>query len=114
MVKNSKNYDQDALFLKTLKEEIKALDKQGDTELLNEKKEVYRLKEIDFEDTYYNTFRIVGGLVAHPDLNLVKDTLLKWESQTRKNAFILKALRLENEKEVLKGSKKQRSSQKTE
>jgi len=105
MVKNSKNYDQDALLLRTLKEEIKDLNKRGEENLLNEKKEVYRLKKIAFEDTYYNTFRIVGGLVAHPDLNVVKDTLLRWESQTRKNASILKALRLENEKEALKGLK---------
>src|SRR5699024_4197792 len=38
--------------------------------------ETLRLKKIEFDNTYGNTLRLIGGLVAHDNLKEVSSTLL--------------------------------------
>ena len=70
--KISGDYDQDLNTIEKMEEELEDLsgaEKEKHFENL-------RLKKIEFDNTYGNTLRLVGGLVAHDDLKLVSTTLL--------------------------------------
>lgn len=71
--KTSDMYDADQKEIVRLEAELESL--KG--EVKEKAFEVLRLKKIDFDNTYGNTLRLVGGLVAHPDLNLVSNILVK-------------------------------------
>jgi len=88
LAKTTQNYERDVALQAELKARILSLQQQlkpkkNETEKaelqeqLDQAKEEYRLFHIRFEEEYYNTFRLVGGLVAYPDLNLISKLLLK-------------------------------------
>lgn len=70
--KISNNYDRDLNEIESLEsqlEKVEGKEKESSFEKL-------RLKKIDFENHYGNTLRLVGGLVAHEDLKIVRSALL--------------------------------------
>jgi len=73
ILKVSKNYDEDATTMNNLKMEIKNCSNKTQKELLMEN---YRLKKIDFQNKYYNTLRLIGGLAAYNNLNEVSRLLI--------------------------------------
>lgn len=100
LAKTTQNYERDVLLqteLKTtilnlqkqLKQEKDATLQQALQEQLNEAREEYRLFHIRFEEEYYNTFRLVGGLVAHNNVNEVSTLYLqrdRYLRQRKRNA----------------------------
>ncbi len=100
--KTIQNYDRDNAELKRLKALIKPLRETPEKrEELDALLETYRLLKIEFENTYYNMFRIVGGLLAHPDLKAVQSVMMDWYYAFKKRAKILKKVRQEEIKIVL-------------
>jgi peptide/nickel transport system ATP-binding protein len=96
LAKTTQNYERDVVLQADLKAKILSLQQQLKVnkdlgiqqELqnqLNEAREEYRLFHIRFEEEYYNTFRLVGGLVAYPDLKQVSSLLLKRDKYLRQN-----------------------------
>lgn len=81
-------YATDLNTLKTLKKSLKNLQATTDHDIqeADDIVESYRLLKIDFENTYYNTFRVVGGLLAHPDLKRVQKVMRTWYFLRRKKA----------------------------
>lgn len=92
--KKSQKYELDVLLQQTLKndilsiqDELSSADEQTQAPLkeqLYKALEAYRLFRITFEEEYYNTFRLIGGLAAHADLNEVSKLFLKRDSLLRK------------------------------
>ncbi|VEU80072.1 ATP-binding cassette domain-containing protein [Haploplasma axanthum] len=72
--KVSKNYDVDAALMQDLKCKIKDCQ---DKECVEKVTEEYRLEKIKFQDKYYNTLRLIGGLAAYDSLEVIKELLLK-------------------------------------
>lgn len=91
--KTSKKYELDIVLQQTLKtsilsiqNELTVADVQAQIPLkeqLTKAIETYRLFRITFEEEYYNTFRLIGGLAAHADLNKVSKLFLKRDSLLR-------------------------------
>jgi peptide/nickel transport system ATP-binding protein len=88
LTKTTQNYERDTVLQADLKARIIALQgqlkkesnaehKANIQEQLNLTREEYRLFHIRFEEDYYTTFRLVGGLAAYVDLSLVSRLLLK-------------------------------------
>lgn len=73
LTKTSKNYDRDLAEIESLEASLKNESGEERERIF----EVLRLKKIDFDLAYGNTLRLVGGLVAHDDLNLISDVLMK-------------------------------------
>lgn len=63
--------------------------------------EKLRLKKIDFDITYGNTLRLVGGLVAHPDLHLVSKVLQKRYDVASDVAEVKRNLEFEKHRKAL-------------
>lgn len=63
----SKSYDED----------FKALNELKQNRIDEVSMEQYRLSKIEFENKYYNTFRLIGGLAAYNDLGEISRLLLK-------------------------------------
>jgi peptide/nickel transport system ATP-binding protein len=92
--KKSKKYELDIVLQQTLKSNILSIQNELTTadaqaqiplkEQLYKAVETYRLFRISFEEEYYNTFRLIGGLAAHADLNEVSKLFLKRDSLLRR------------------------------
>ena len=95
--KTSKKYDRDLMHVNNLKKAFKqAL--EGEKEF---KEEVYRLAKIDFDNKYYNTFRLIGGLAVYPDLKKVSNVMLQRYKVLRKLAKLNRKLKLYDIKEQM-------------
>ena len=70
--KTSGDYDQDLNTIEKMEQELSQLEGKEKEDLF----EKLRLKKIDFDNTYGNTLRLVGGLVAHDNLKTVSSALL--------------------------------------
>jgi ABC-type uncharacterized transport system, duplicated ATPase component len=70
--KTSGDYDQDLNTIEKMEQELGQLEGKEKEDLF----EKLRLKKIDFDNTYGNTLRLVGGLVAHDNLKAVSAALL--------------------------------------
>jgi peptide/nickel transport system ATP-binding protein len=103
--KKSQKYEQDIVVQQNLKNNILSiqtnLSKADDAtqqllkEQLNNALEEYRLFRITFEEDYFNTFRLIGGLAAYDDLNEVSMAFLKRDSLLRQQKRTISASRLE-------------------
>jgi peptide/nickel transport system ATP-binding protein len=103
--KKSQKYEQDIVVQQNLKNNILSiqtnLSKADDAtqqllkEQLNNALEEYRLFRITFEEDYFNTFRLIGGLAAYDDLNEVSKAFLKRDSLLRQQKRTISASRLE-------------------
>jgi len=103
--KKSQKYEQDIVVQQNLKNNILSiqtnLSKADDAtqqllkEQLNNALEEYRLFRIAFEEDYFNTFRLIGGLAAYDDLNEVSKAFLKRDSLLRQQKRTISASRLE-------------------
>lgn len=71
--KTLNKYDQDLNEIEKIQAQLEGLTGKEEEKLF----EKLRLKKIDFENTYGNTLRLVGGLVAHDDLKTVSKVLLE-------------------------------------
>lgn len=86
--KVSKSYDQDQALLKDLK--ANRIDEAS--------YETYRLKKIDFENKYYNTFRLIGGLATYDNLDEISRILLNRYQHLKKHARLKQIFNFEVEK----------------
>ena len=103
--KKSQKYEQDIVVQQNLKNNILSiqtnLSKADDAtqqllkEQLNNALEEYRLFRITFEEDYFNTFRLIGGLAAYDDLNEVSKAFLKRDSLLRQQKRTISSSRLE-------------------
>lgn len=71
--KTSDAYDHDQVEIEAMEAQLEHLEGNEKETLF----EALRLKRINFDITYGNTLRLVGGLVAHPNLKLVSKALQK-------------------------------------
>jgi peptide/nickel transport system ATP-binding protein len=103
--KKSQKYEQDIVVQQNLKNNIFSIQtnlskadeatQQLLKEQLNNALEEYRLFRITFEEDYFNTFRLIGGLAAYDDLNEVSKAFLKRDSLLRQQKRTISASRLE-------------------
>lgn len=103
--KKSQKYEQDIVVQQNLKNNILSIQtnlskadeatQQLLKEQLNNALEEYRLFRITFEEDYFNTFRLIGGLAAYDDLNEVSKAFLKRDSLLRQQKRTISASRLE-------------------
>jgi peptide/nickel transport system ATP-binding protein len=103
--KKSQKYEQDIVVQQNLKNNILSIQtnlskadeatQQLLKEQLNNALEEYRLFRITFEEDYFNTFRLIGGLAAYDDLNEVSKAFLKRDSLLRQQKRTISSSRLE-------------------
>ena len=96
--KTSKNYDQDLNDIEEMESQLEHLDGK-EKDMLFEK---LRLKKIEFDNSYGNTLRLVGGLVAHDDLKKVSSALLDRYNIASKVAEHKRDIKFEQEKQEMK------------
>ena len=96
--KTSSSYDQDLNDIEEMERQLEQLD-GNEKDALFEK---LRLKKIEFDNTYGNTLRLVGGLVAHDDLKKVSSTLLDRYDIASKVAKHKRDIKFEQEKQEMK------------
>ena len=96
--KTSKNYDQDLNDIEEMERRLEQLD-GNEKDALFEK---LRLKKIEFDNSYGNTLRLVGGLVAHDDLKKVSSALLDRYNIASKVAKHKQDIKFEQEKQEMK------------
>lgn len=98
--KISADYDRDLNEIESLEKELE--------ELSGEEKEKsfekLRLKKIEFENSYANTLRLAGGLVAHEDLKAVRSALLYRYEKASNLAKHKRDLDFEIKKEKMKAA----------
>lgn len=90
--------------------EINEIEKRLEELNGSEKDELYeqlRVKSIDFENTYGNTLRLVGGLVAHDNLGKVSAALLSRYNSASKVAEHKRELEFEKQKQEMHGTSDQ-------
>ena len=93
--KVSKSYDKDFAIINNLKK----------NRTKDEDYEEYRLLKIEFENKYYNTFRLIGGLAVYPNLEeLSKILLIRYKLLKKQSKFKLMLDFLEA-KEVISNQK---------
>ncbi len=90
LVKTSKRYDEDLIKVNALKTAFQQAVEQDKINL----EESYRLAKIEFDNTYYNTFRLIGGLAVYPNLKQVSQTLLEKYRLIRKLAKLKRKIHL--------------------
>ncbi|SHE70573.1 peptide/nickel transport system ATP-binding protein [Atopostipes suicloacalis DSM 15692] len=98
--KISGDYDQDLNTIEKMEEELETLDaaeKEAHFETL-------RLKKIEFDNTYGNTLRLVGGLVAHDNLKQVSSILLNRYDAASTLAEYKRNLEFEQQKQKMKAA----------
>ena len=95
--KTSSSYDQDLNDIEEMERRLEHLDGQEKDTLF----EKLRLKKIDFDNTYGNTLRLVGGLVAHEDLKKVSSALLARYDIASKVAKHKRDIKFEQEKQEM-------------
>jgi peptide/nickel transport system ATP-binding protein len=99
LAKVSVSYDKDHRELQSLKTARKT----------EQDFEIYRLKKIDFENKYYNTFRLIGGLAAYENLDELSKILVRRYQIYKQRSKLLLQLEFEQEKQILsKRDNKQR------
>lgn len=95
--KKSSNYDQDLNEIEKLEQQIEWAEGQEKEDLF----EKLRLQKIEFDNTYGNILRLVGGLVAHKDLNKVSKTMLERYQAASKLAKLKRELEFEKDKQEM-------------
>lgn len=100
LAKTSKYYDRDFNELQEIKAQIEGLSGEA-------KKDMYeklRLKQIDFDNTYGNVIRLVGGLLAHEDLNKTSRILIERYEAASEVARYKRELEFEKQRQEMKAS----------
>lgn len=95
--KTSKDYDADFGALENLKNEFENAEGSAKEVAF----ESYRLRKIEFDITYGNTLRLVGGLVAHDDLKYVSTVLLRRYEAASEVARINRSLKFERKRKAI-------------
>lgn len=95
--KTSSDYDQDLNDIEEMESRLSQLSGKEKDELF----EKLRLKKIDFDNSYGNTFRLVGGLITHSDLKTVSSTLLSRYDAASKVAKRKRELEFEQQKQEM-------------
>lgn len=97
--KISDRYDQDLNKIESMEIQLEYLEAEEKEKAF----ETLRLKKIDFENTYGNTLRLVGGLVAHEDLKVVQSALLNRYEKAASVAKHKRELDFEQKKQTMHG-----------
>lgn len=95
--KTSDKYDQDLNEIEELESRLEQLEGKEQEDLFEE----LRLKKIAFDNSYGNTFRLVGGLVVHDDLQKVSTILLSRYATASKLAEYRRELEFENQRQAM-------------
>lgn len=97
--KTSGDYDEDLNTIEALEAQVEMAEGQEKDDLY----EQMRLKKIDFDNLYGNTLRLVGGLVAHDNLEAVSQVLVERYQAASKLAKNRRDLEFEQEKQEMNG-----------
>lgn len=97
--KISDRYDQDLNKIESIEIQLEYLEAEEKEKAF----ETLRLKKIDFENTYGNTLRLVGGLVAHENLKVVQSALLNRYEKAASVAEHKRELDFEQKKQKMHG-----------
>ena len=98
--KISDRYDEDLNKIESLEIQLEYLEGTEKEKLF----EQLRLRKIDFENSYGNTLRLAGGLVAHEDLNVVRSALLDQYEKASNLAKTKRDLDFEKQKQKMHAS----------
>ena len=97
--KISDRYDQDLNKIESMEIQLEYLEAEEKEKAF----ETLRFKKIDFENTYGNTLRLVGGLVAHENLKVVQSALLNRYEKAASVAKHKRELDFEQKKQTMHG-----------
>lgn len=95
--KTSSDYDQDLTTIEEMEAKVATLDGQEKEALFEE----LRLKKINFDNTYGNTLRLVGGLVIYDNLKELSQLLLSRYDVASKVAKSKRELEFEKQKQEM-------------